>query len=387
MTKRRLMVSLGITLLLVAALIAACAPKPAPAPTPTPAPSPAPTPTPTSTPAPTPKPTPTPTPTPTPSPSPTPAQPAQVIKWRLQSNWASGGTDYQADVDFADQVKKASNGRLDITVFPEAALVPTEDTLTAVGNKVVEMAGSTGSYYSSVLPEGDIESGFPMTWRNLTDTNVLFYKLGLQDILREAYAEKKVYFLTAQAGGGYSFWMKKPFQNLADLKGRKIRFFGLYAKMMTELGLAATQIPHAEVYSALATGVLDGSGTSSFLFGDYKYYETCKYYAEPPAGYGNQNLIANMDAYKALPDDLKAILELAGQWSNMDYDTLAAKATVDMKTNFAKWGVTVVNLPQDDQKKMAAIGLAYMDTVAAKNARCAKMVEIVKTYLKAMGYI
>ena len=354
-----------LMVLVAVSVLAACA---APAPSPSPAPSPA--------------------PSPTPSPTPAPPPSAEVIKWRLQSNWAIGGMDHIAVEHFADWVREASGGRLDITVFPEAALVPTEDTLTAVSAGVVEAASSNGSYYASVIPEGELESGIPMTWRDGTDMAILFFGLGWQDIIREAYAEQDVYYLSAQWGGSVSFWTKEPFENMDDLKGVKMRHFGRYAEMLTEMGVAAAYLPHAEVYSALATGVLDASGTVSFYFSDMKYYELAKYFAQPALGYGaTQNLLINMDAWNELPDDLKSIAALAAQWSSFDYDWLAGQVEREMMGNFPAWGVEIVNLPASDLEKMASIATGYLDVEAAKSPRSAKMVQILKDFMKLRGYI
>jgi len=289
---------------------------------------------------------------------------------------------------FADRVREASGGRLDITVYPEAAVVPTEDTLTAISAGVVEAASSCGSYYASVIPEGELEAGIPMTWRDGMDMSILFFGLGWQDIIREAYAEQDVHYLSVQWGGSVGFWTKEPFQSMADLKGVKMRHFGRYAEMLTEMGVAAAYLPHAEVYSALATGVIEASGTVSFYFSDMKYYEQCKYFARPALGYGaSQNLIINMDAWNELPDDLKALAEVAAEWSCFDYDWLAGQVEREMMGHFPEWGVTVVNLSDSDLKEMGSIALGYLDKEAAKSTRCATMVQILEDFMKMRGYI
>jgi TRAP-type C4-dicarboxylate transport system substrate-binding protein len=296
--------------------------------------------------------------------------------------------DYVCVEHFADWAREASGGRLDITVYPEAAVVPTEDTLTAISTGVVEAASSCGSYYASVIPEGELEAGLPMTWRDGMDMSILFYGLGWQDIIREAYAEQGVHYLSVQWGGSVGFWTKDPFQNMADLQGVKMRHFGRYAEMLTEMGVAATYLPHAEVYSALATGVLEGSGTVSFYFSDMKYYEQCKYFAQPALGYGaSQNLIVNMDAWNKLPDDLKEIAALAGELSCYDYDRLAGQVEREMIGHFPEWGVNIVNLPDSDLKDMGSIAVGYLDNEATKSARSATMVQILKDFLKMRGYI
>jgi len=52
----------------------------------------------------------------------------KVIKWRFQSHWPAASASFKPLKKFFDEdLKKLSGGRLEITLFPAAALVPTKE--------------------------------------------------------------------------------------------------------------------------------------------------------------------------------------------------------------------------------------------------------------------
>ena len=56
-----------------------------------------------------------------------------------------------------------------------------------------------------------------------------------------------------------SGWFKKPVKSLDDLKGMKMRFFGLGAKVMTKMGMSTQLLAGADIYPALERGVIDAT--------------------------------------------------------------------------------------------------------------------------------
>jgi hypothetical protein len=52
--------------------------------------------------------------------------------------------------------------------------------------------------------------------------------------------------------------MKTPVTTLDDIKGKKIRGGGPNGEVLKNLGASVVTIPSAEIYTALATGVVDG---------------------------------------------------------------------------------------------------------------------------------
>ena len=56
-----------------------------------------------------------------------------------------------------------------------------------------------------------------------------------------------------------SGWFKKPIHSVKDLKGLKIRFYGLGGEVMKKLGASPSLLPGGEIFPALEKGVIDAT--------------------------------------------------------------------------------------------------------------------------------
>ncbi len=319
------------------------------------------------------------------TPAPKPA--AQVYKWRLQSHVAPG-VENNLIREVSKNIETMSGGRIVITVFDGGALVPVEDEFTAMKTGVVEFCRASGTYYLGFVPEGDIEGGIPFMWRNLHDVETLWYDRGLGDLMQQAYNEQGAEFMSLGASAPFCFWTKKEITGVDGLKGLKIRSFGLYMEVLKSLGAAATFIAHAETYTSLATGVVDGSSTAAYVFQDLKNYEICKHYYADKWGMPTNDIIMNKKTYDGLSADLKAILKWGLRQDMYNQDRVYVNIVTKMEANMTKdWGVTLHRWSTADLAKMTAAALPFYDKYAAKSPRMAKMIDIIKTYMKEVGYI
>ena len=293
-------------------------------------------------------------------------QPAtgKVIKWRFQSHWPAGSASFKPLKDFFEQkLTKLTDGRLQITLYPAAALVPTKELFDSSRKGTVD--GGTGSpaYWMTIIPIAGVAGNCPMTFREAWEGLYFHYVLGFEDMLKEAHAKHNLFFYTEKI---YPTAMigKKPIRKIEDFKGYKIRSSGAIADMLKELGAAG--------------GALT-----------MKFCEVAKYYIQPNlAMAGTDVIIINKDAFNSLPKDLQTTLDLALKervWHRThEYIMDEVDALNTMKRDYK---VTVSTLSPEDQKKMMTVAMKQWDKVAAKDAPSAKAVSMLKDFLKKLGHI
>ncbi|MDD5126702.1 MAG: TRAP transporter substrate-binding protein DctP [Dehalococcoidales bacterium] len=328
------------------------------------------------------------TPAPTTKPAPVPS--AEVFKWRLQHQSAPGIEYDTTGTDFAKLVEQASNGRILLTPYYSGQIVSGTDIPDAVSKNVIECGMASGSYWAGVVPETDIEGGIPMAWTNIQDFGTLWYDMGLLDILREAVEEKGNYFVDTIMTGSINFWSKKPINSVADLKGLKIRLFGRHLDLMNAMGASAVFIAHQDVYTALQTGTIDASGTSAFVYKDQKYYEICKYFVKEPSLIFPSTIgfYVNLSKWNSLPSDLQTLMHVLTRWVSYQHNRTAKYSDEKMFQEMAeKYGTEFCSLGPEDIAAMTAAALPLLDEAAAKTARSAQMVKIIKDYMKAKGLL
>lgn len=326
---------------------------------------------------------------------------AQVIKWRGQSSFISPANPYGPyTVDeigvpilsrtFTKWLNAASGGRVSIDWSEPAALFPVADTDTNIGNGVADIALSYGGYYSSRMPEGDIETGGIFYWDDEAQAYEAMYKYGLFEILQQAYAEKNMVYLPAHCdailGVAASFDLSTP----DAIKGKKFRAVGAQGDFIQALGGSAVALPPAEIYMALKLGTVEGTCMGSGDLEAMKLKEVLKSFViKPRINSAFCNLLINMDSFKGLPQDIQTMIQRDSRYVMYAASVLWHNQNVWALKNAEKeYGLKLVTWSTADQNKVNKIVVEQIyPKFAGKNARCKQMMDIIINQMKAYGRI
>jgi TRAP-type C4-dicarboxylate transport system substrate-binding protein len=310
-------------------------------------------------------------------------QPAKVINWRLASGTPPNDIAHEGAVEFCKLVKERSNGRLNIKVFAANELFKMADNFQSTKKGIVEMMYSPGSYWLGIMPECNWETGLPWTAMSREEEMALMFDEGLVKILREAYAEQNMYYLIPTPTGPRGFMSNRAIRTAADYKGLKARCTGPEADLLKELGGSPVYLTGAEVYTALQLKTVDAASWTMMAWTHMNFKEVAKYYCLPRTANMVVALVTNMDAWKALPEDLKHIME----WTARDWIIYCATHydAVEKTQENTMESERMVVLPPAEQAIVQKAAFRVWDKVAAMSPRNAKAVEITKNYLKKIG--
>lgn len=282
------------------------------------------------------------------------------IKWRMSVLYPRGTNFTAVYHGFCEDVKRLSGGRLIIEDIYDGEGVAATEILGAVKSGLVEMGAPYQNLHAGELPAGSVELGLPGSPSSLVEIRTLFYEAGWRDILRKAYGKHNAFWLGEYNMPATYMITKKPIASLADMKGLKLRAPGSYGKFVKNLGASPVTMAFGEVYTSLATGVVDGvAGNPLVDLRDGKFYEVAKHlYPLNISGSQTAPIIVNMNKWNGLPDDLKAALQFACYWLG---DTMTVKTFVwsqEALKEMTKAGVTWSPQPSDADKgawKQAAV--------------------------------
>ena len=319
----------------------------------------------------------------------TPEARAAEFTWRMQSNLGPSAPAYQAmQSAFVDSVKEMSGGRIEIKLFPVGALFPVKEGLEAVGSGIAEIGMMSGFYFAGKLGKiASIESGLPGAERNPLERYAFFYEKGFIDIAREAYAPHGVYYLGPQLSPPWEIVSNVEFKGIADFQGKKIRGGGIEAEWFNAMGAEGVFLGGAEVYTALATGVVDavrwGSPSQNLAKG---FHEIAKYYIQPsPMPAPNNNVLVNLEAWNKLPADLQAIMRSAVRSASMSYLSKAAALDGAAMAELQAKGMKVVTISPEEwakmEKKVQKIWAGY----ASDSELSARAINLLEDFLKDLG--
>ncbi len=313
----------------------------------------------------------------------------QKFRWRIQSNLMAGDPGHiSLEEKFAKLSTQMSGGRITFEVFPVGALFPIADGLEAVASGLTEMALLTGGYYAGKIGSfANIETGVPGSLRSPIEKFNFFYKKGFIELAREVFGKYGVYYLGPHLSTSWDIISKTPITSMADFKGLKIRTFGIEAKWYEKMGASPVFLGGAEIYTALATGMITAARWSSpaGLFNG-KFHEVAKFYVRPsPMPVPNNFFAVNPQAWKALPDDIKAILQQATIASSLEYLQLGDLADAAALRSMMKAGVKITTIPPAEFTKMEAVVRELWKDYAKEGGYAAQGVKMLSDYLTELG--
>lgn len=233
----------------------------------------------------------------------TPAQ-AQAVKWDLPSGYGPNTFQVQNLQWFAEEVDKATGGRLKITLHPGASLFKANEIKRAVQTGQTQIGEFILSGAANENPLFGVDA-IPFLATTYAEAKKL--EAASQPHLDKLLAGQGMKLLYTVPWPGQSLYSKKPVASLADLKGTKMRAYNPATTRIAELaGAQPVTIQLAELPQALATGGVDNFLTSSASGVDSKLYEQVKYFYDVNAWLPRNAVVVNAKAFDALDKPTQA---------------------------------------------------------------------------------
>jgi len=217
-------------------------------------------------------------------------------------------------VRLQNEVSKISGGNITIKFFEPSALVPALEIFDAVSTGGVDAGWGTPGYWAGKVPALQLFSSVPfgppaneyMSW---------VYFGGGKEFYEELYARHNIKgmlcgIIPPEASG----WFRKEIKGPEDLKGLKMRFFGLGAKVMEKVGVSTQLLAGGDIYPALELGTIDSAEFSMPAIDlELGFYQIAKHYYFP--GWHQQStfmeLMINLEKWNALSVTQQAQIEAA----------------------------------------------------------------------------
>ncbi len=235
----------------------------------------------------------------------------QTHRWNLATVFPPGNFHVKNLRTFAQEARKATGGKLDISIHASGSLgLKGPETIAAVRDRIVDAAESSLEWQVGEVPLAAL-GAMPALALGYRETRVLADVL--RPYLNEIFAshnQKLLYMVPWQGQGLYS---KYQIETKMDLRGLKMRAASAGAiAFFEELGASPIQLPWSEVVPALASGLIVGVSTSSMSGVDGKFAEFMGYYSRFDWGNPISIVVVNLDAWKALsPESRSAVEKLA----------------------------------------------------------------------------
>jgi len=236
---------------------------------------------------------------------------------------------YQVLLRFADNVKKKTNGAVEVQVYGTGELGSQLNILTGLQTGIIDLCAHTSGFIDTLFPQFQVLD-LPFLFPDLTSAEkVLDGPVGKQ--LADLMPSKGIYGLT------YGYWgwrvtstIDRKLPEPKDMKGLKIRVQPgpIFAAMYRALGANPIAIDFSEIYLALSQRTIEAIETPIISLPAAKHYEVVKVINLTNQVYNAGVLMVSKRKFDSLPANLQASLREAATEMKPDWrKTMVAKTT------------------------------------------------------------
>ena len=275
-------------------------------------------------------------------------------KWDMPTPYADGEFHTRNVKQFAEDVKKNTNGALEITVHANQSLIKHADVLRATSTGQVNIAEFLLGQFANEDPVFAADNvpfvapGYDAAWK--------FYQ-AQKPVLEQKLQGRGLKLLYAVAWPGQGLYTKDPVKTPADFKGLKMRTYSPLTSRLAELlGMAPVQAQVPDVPQMFATGAMQTMVTSSATGSATKAWEFVKNYYKTNAWNPKNVVVVNQRAFARLPKDQQdGLLKAAAAAEPRGWE-MSKQREKDADELLAKNGVTVAEPSAELKSALAKIG-------------------------------
>ena len=278
---------------------------------------------------------------------------AEDIKLRIASGHAAANTYVALMQNFfvpevTKRVAARTSHKVDFIEGYGGSMVKPADTLEGVQSGIIDIGGYNFGFEPSNLPLHSFQVALPFG----TMSPVMSVKIAravydkvpyLSKVLEDKFNQR---LLGLIADTGYNIGTTFDWNQVADLKGRKIAGAGLNLKWLEFAGATPVQSTLPEAYTSMQSGVYNGWIMFPSAWVNFKLTEVAKHYTE--VGFGAitwHGLTVNKARFAKLPKEVQDILLEVGR----EYEALTGTVNEEnypkQMAELARVGAVVKKVP------------------------------------------
>lgn len=292
---------------------------------------------------------------------------------------AAPETDLQQDLSvyFAKQVAERTNGAVTVKIYPQGQLGNDQQMITGARSGVIDIVMSGLNNFTGMMPKAGVIE-LPFIFRDRQQA----YKVLDGDVGKGLLADFEKFGMKGLSfpENGYRNMTNSehPIRVPADVAGLRMRTNNSVAlnEMFALLKANPQQLPVAELYSALETGVVNAQDHPIGITYSFKFYEVQKYLSMTEHAYAALTLAMNLKKFNALtPEQRKVVVEAA-----VDATAMQRKLSIDKEeqilADLAKHGM-VINRDVDKAAFQKAVAPTWDSFVKVNGDQLIKAIQAV----------
>jgi TRAP-type transport system periplasmic protein len=246
-----------------------------------------------------------------------------------------------------DEVTKRSGGQVTFDTYRDQALLGTTALLDGTSRGIADIGYIASGYFPGELPLTTMQDLPYLTQNTQALMMTVAQMYGEFEGLRKEFERQNLTLIGSLAVDPTILGSRDPWSGAADLKGKRIRAFGLINQSLKALGAVPVALPAPDIYTSLERKVIEGySGLPANLITPMALHEVSTYVIDFGAGtYGNVAIVMNKRKLDSLkPETRKLIVDTFTELVQQTYikelaqlNRERAKVMQDAKMKFLRW--------------------------------------------------
>jgi TRAP-type C4-dicarboxylate transport system substrate-binding protein len=266
---------------------------------------------------------------------------------------------------YKEAVEKASNGRIEVGVYPRSELGPIPRMIDGLQLGTIEAYIGPADFYVGVDPRLGVLST-PMLFKNNDHASATVLDPALNEHLLGLAEAKGLVGLGTFGLGSSNYAAKSPIMRLADFSGKKLRVnaTAMEREKMRRLGATAVPMPLNEVLPSLQRGVIDGTMSGTSVFVAFKFNDVVKTITVT-----NDTMLVSLAVVSKvwldkLPPDLRKIVIDTGREIQVKTHKWEQPFTKTLEATWREMGGQMHTLPPEDLARMSDLLKSVGDDVS-----------------------
>lgn len=287
----------------------------------------------------------------------TPASAERTYELKFATLAPAGTTWVNLLEEWAEQVKKESNGRLVFKIYPGGVQGDEPDVLKKIRFGQLHGGAFTGYGIGHIYsPTRVLE--LPFLFNDIDEIDYVRQKLMPE--IAQGYRDNGYELLGWMEVGYIYFFSKYPIRSFEDLEKRRIWHWQgdpLGGAFFEASGIAPVPLSIIDVYTSLSTGLIDTVYTPPLGAIALQWYTKTNYITNVPMANGIGSLVVSRRFFQNLPQDLQKLLKRTGMETGEKLIAATRKDNIAALQTLQEKGMELVVDTEglEDSEEIAAI--------------------------------
>lgn len=287
------------------------------------------------------------------------ASSALAARWNMPTPYPEGEHHTRNIIEFADDVRAASDGALDIVVHANGALFRHAEIHRAVrsgqvpiGEMLIGLLGNDDPFFKA--------DNLPFLATDFDTARTLWQ--ATRPGMEEALAQQGLVLLFAVPWPPQGLFTKTAVSKVDDLRGMRMRAYSpLTSRLAVLLGATPTTVQVPEIAQAFGTGMVEAMITSASTGVSSQAWDFVGYYTDTRAWIPKNMVIVNRRAFERLPEAQRSLIREAAARAETRGWAMAAEVAAAHTAQLADNGIAVSEPSHQLDAELRTIGRTLLD--------------------------